>query len=197
MTEFPETQLTLLTNLKSSENRKAWEEFVILYRPVIYRMARRHGMQDADAQDLVQNVLVRVARAIESWEKQPGIRFRHWLRRVSRNAIVSAFTRSPRDAAEGGSVAKDLFAEYPQSADSQREIARECLREKYFQAAAVVQEDVHKETWRAFELTVIEGLSCEEAARRIGKSIGTIYAARSRIIKRLRTEIERMEGNEL
>ena len=51
MTEFPETQSYLLASLKSPESREAWEEFVVIYRPVIYRMARRHGLQDADAQD--------------------------------------------------------------------------------------------------------------------------------------------------
>ncbi len=52
MTESPETQSLLLANIQSLENREAWSEFVPIYRPVIYRMARRRGMQDADAQDL-------------------------------------------------------------------------------------------------------------------------------------------------
>jgi RNA polymerase sigma-70 factor (ECF subfamily) len=143
-------------------------------------------MQDADAQDLAQDVLVRIARAIENWEKQPGTRFRHWLRKVAGNAILTALTRSPRDAGAGGSVAKDVLSEHPQSPDAQQELDREFLRERYLRAAAVVQMDVNKETWRAFELTVIEGMSCEDAAELIGKSIGSVYAARSRIIKRLR-----------
>ncbi len=65
MTEFPETRATLIANVKSPENRQAWEEFVVIYRPAIYRIARRRGLQDADAQDLTQNVLVRVAAAID------------------------------------------------------------------------------------------------------------------------------------
>ena len=196
MTEFPETRSTLLADIKSPENREAWEEFVVLYRPVIYRMARRRGMQDADAQNLAQDVLLRVARAIENWEQQPGTRFRHWLRKVASNAIVSAVTRSPEDAAAGGSVARDLLTEHPESADAQQELDREFLRERYLRAAAVVQMDVNRETWRSFELTVIEDMSCVDVAELIGKSIGTVYAARSRIIKRLRMEIERMEDNE-
>jgi RNA polymerase sigma-70 factor (ECF subfamily) len=65
VTEFPETRSTLLAQVRSPENREAWEQFVLVYRPVIYRMARRRGMQDADAQDLVQTVLMRVAGAID------------------------------------------------------------------------------------------------------------------------------------
>ena len=196
MTEFPETRSTLLCNVKSPDNREAWEEFVELYRPVIYRMARHRGLQDADGQDLAQDVLVRVSRAIDGWEKQPGTRFRHWLRKVANNAILSALTRLPRDAAAGGSVARDLLDEHSESSNVQQELERECLREQYLRAAAIVRTDVSQETWRAFELTVIDGFSSEDAAEMIGKSLGTVYAARSRIMKRLRNEIQRMEGQE-
>jgi RNA polymerase sigma-70 factor (ECF subfamily) len=75
MTEFPETPSTLLARVRSPDNREAWEQFVLIYRPAIYRMARRRGMQDADAQDLVQTVLIRVAGAIERWEEEPGTFF--------------------------------------------------------------------------------------------------------------------------
>ncbi len=71
--------------------------------PVIYRIAIARGMQDADAQeDLSQHVLMAVAASIGRWEKfGKAIRFRHWLRRVARNAIVNALTRRPPDQATG------------------------------------------------------------------------------------------------
>ncbi len=193
MTEFPETRATLLVHVKSPENREAWEEFVVIYRPVIYRIARRRGLQDADAQDLAQNVLARVASAIDRYEQQPGIRFRHWLRRISGNAILSFLTRKPHDIAAGGTAAHDLLSERPEgSPEFEQELSTECMREQYLRAAAIVRSDVNAETWQAFDLTVIQGISCEEAALIIGKSIGTVYAARSRIIKRLREQIGRM-----
>ena len=67
MTEFPETRSTLIAKVRSPDDREAWEEFVLIYQPVIYRMARRRGMQDSDAQDLVQTVLMRVAGATDRW----------------------------------------------------------------------------------------------------------------------------------
>lgn len=196
MTDFPETRSTLLFDVKSPENREAWEEFVDLYHPAIYRMARRRGLQDSDAQDLVQNVLMRISRAIGDWEPQPGTRFRHWLRKITSNAVFTALNRKPRDAARGGSEAVDRLAEHPQAVEEDAELEKEFKRERYLRAAALVKSDVNAETWRAFELTVIEGKSCEETAELIGKSIGTVYAARSRIIKRLRLEVERMESYE-
>lgn len=78
MTEFPETRDRLLVQVRSPANREAWDEFALIYRPVIYRLARHRGLQDADAQDLAQRVLMSVAAAIGRWEKSDeSVRFRH------------------------------------------------------------------------------------------------------------------------
>ncbi|MCA9106417.1 MAG: sigma-70 family RNA polymerase sigma factor [Planctomycetales bacterium] len=195
MTEFPQTRSSLIAQVRSPEDRESWDQFVIIYRPVIYRMARRRGLQDADAQDLVQTVLMRVARAIPSWERSgPETKFRHWLRRVTRNAIATAFSRKPRDAAAGGTEMLDLLAEQPaDAADIERELARESMRERYLRTASVVKAEVDSDTWRAFELTVVNRLPCEEVASQLGKSVGAVYAARGRVMRRLRDQAQRMK----
>jgi RNA polymerase sigma-70 factor (ECF subfamily) len=197
MTDFPETRGTLLAAIKNPDNRVAWEEFVLIYRPVIYRMARRRGMQDADAQDVTQNILVRISTAIEKYEQEPGKKFRSWLRRVARNAIFTVVSQFRLDAAKGGSVAHDLLSEQVDVApEFEQEIEKEYLREQFLRAAAIVRSDVHPETWQSFELTVVQGHSCTKAAELTGKSIGAVYAARSRIVKRLREQIDRLEGRQ-
>lgn len=169
MTEFPETRRTLLAAVQSPENRVAWEQFVLAYRPVIYSMARRRGLQDADAQDVTQNILIRIAGAIERYEQKPGTKFRHWLRRIAKNAIFSAIAQQPQDPGVGGSVAHDqLLEEVKVSPQLEREIENEYEREQFLRAASVVRNDVHTDTWHAFELTVIQRLTCEEAAKSIG-----------------------------
>jgi RNA polymerase sigma-70 factor (ECF subfamily) len=195
MSEFPETRSTLIGQVRSPENRDAWAQFVALYRPVIYRMARKRGMQDADAQDLAQAVLIRVLGAIERWEKtDPSIKFRHWLSRVAKNAILSALARS-NDVAIGGTDIQSLFDAQPDgNPDIEEELAIEYLREKYHRAAATVQTDVDVVTWKAFELSVIESRPCGEVAELLGKPIGTIYAARSRVMRRLRDAVAQLEG---
>jgi hypothetical protein len=73
-------------------------------------MAR--GLQHADAQDLSQQVLMAVASAIGTWEKRDeSTRFRHWLSRVTKNAILNALTRRPKDQAIGGSSIEELLRE--------------------------------------------------------------------------------------
>lgn len=110
MQEFPETRDSLIVQVQNPLNREAWDQFATIYRPVIYRLARQKGLQDADAQDLAQQVLYAVSRAIGRWEKlDPPVKFRHWLRRVVRNAILNTLSRKPHDGAAGGSVAMALL----------------------------------------------------------------------------------------
>jgi RNA polymerase sigma-70 factor (ECF subfamily) len=198
VTEFPETRESLLALVRSPANREAWDQFALIYRPVIYRLARHRGLQDADAQDLAQQVLMAVASAIGSWEKSDeSVRFRHWLRRVARNAIVNALSRRPQDRAAGGSAANDLLMEQPNvDLQSDAQIELEYRRELYLRAAKTVRSDFEPETWRAFEMTVIENRSIDEAAVELARPIGTIYAARSRIMRRLREAVRDLEKSE-
>lgn len=195
MTEFPETRESLLVQIRSPANREAWDQFAQIYRPVIYRLARHRGLQDADAQDLAQQVLMAVASAIGSWERaNESVRFRHWLRRVARNAIVNALSRRPQDRGAGGTSVQELLLEeasVDRESDSQIEL--EYRRELYLRAARVVRGDVEPETWRAFELTVIENQTIDAAAALLNKPVGTIYAARSRIMRRLRKAVQELE----
>lgn len=195
MTEFPETDASLLVQIKSHDDREAWEEFVSLYRPVIYRIARRRGLQEADAQDLTQRVLTSVANSIHRWKKiDATVRFRHWLRRVVKNGIINAAARKRPDAAVGGGADHELLIEHVVDPKSEREIELEYRREIFKQAAAIVKSDVDPGTWRAFELTVIEDRPVEEVAETLGKSVGSIYAARSRMMRRLKVAVKQMEG---
>jgi RNA polymerase sigma-70 factor (ECF subfamily) len=195
MTEFPETRESLLVQVKDPQNAEAWEQFTRIYRPVIYRLARRRGLQDADAQDLSQQVLMAVASAIARWEKNgESIRFRHWLRRVARNAIVNALSRTPPERATGGTSFQDLLEEqqHPDE-ETGREVDLEYRRELYLRAADLVRVDVHQDTWRAFEMTVIDEKDIDEVASQLGKSVGVIYAARSRVMRRLREAVRELE----
>lgn len=195
MTEFPQTRFSLIAKVQSQEDLEAWDQFVLIYRPVIYRMARRRGMQDADAQDLAQNVLIRVANSINGWEKTtPETKFRHWLRRIALNTILTALSRRPKDVAVGGSEILCMLAGQPEDESLvERELAAETKRELYLRAAAVVKKDVDPDTWRAFELTVVSGQRCDEVATYVGKSVGSIYAARSRVMRRLREQISHLQ----
>jgi RNA polymerase sigma-70 factor (ECF subfamily) len=193
--EIPETRESLLLQIQSHANRLAWEEFVEIYRPVVYGIAVSRGLQHADALDLVQTVFVSVAGSIARWEKRNDqTRFRNWLLRIAKNATINALTRRPLDHAVGGEgVSLELIENARGNIPSEPELDLEYKRQVYLRAAEKVRAKVTETNWMAFELTALEGVSIEQVARELGKSVGTIYAARSRIMKQLSDIVSRLE----
>lgn len=196
--EFPDTRASLLVQLQAGVDQDAWQEFVAIYRPIIYRLARKRGLKDADAQDLAQQVLISVAGAIGRWHiHDESVRFRHWLRRVARNAISNALSRRPRDLAAGGTSIQDVLEkQFEEDSDLLREVDLEHRRELFLRAASTVKTDVSADTWQVFQLAVVDGVAMEEVAARTNKSIGAAYAARGRVMNRLRRIVEELERHE-
>ncbi|MEM7474941.1 MAG: sigma-70 family RNA polymerase sigma factor [Planctomycetota bacterium] len=195
MKELPETRESLIIRIADPSDRDAWEQFAGIYRPVIYRMARIRGLQDADAQDLTQRVLISVSRAIENWEPQPGVRFRHWLARVAKNAAINFLSRKPKDQPQEGSWPIDAEIDSQAAAEAEQEYALEYNRQLYRRAATTVRARADEQTWLAFSLTMVDGMSIEKAADQLGLSTGSVYAARSRIIRRLRNETQKLASD--
>lgn len=194
LNDIPETRYSIIARLSDAEDRQAWEHFAEHYRPVIYRIARRRGIQDADAQDLTQRVLAAIANSIGDWQpKAPGAKFRHWLRRVAKNETLKFLTRQPHDRARGGTSVLTALHAAPAEDQIEQEIERETRRQLIRRAAKIVREQVAQPTWQAFALTMIEGQSIEDSANALGLNIGSIYAARSRILKRIRETVRQLE----
>ena len=111
MTLAPPTRPSLLIRLKAPRDERAWMEFVEIYEPLIARLARRQGLQEADADDLTQDVLRTVAGAIEQWNPDPARgSFRAWLFRITRNLIVNLMTARRRRTASYGTGDTNMVA---------------------------------------------------------------------------------------
>jgi RNA polymerase sigma-70 factor (ECF subfamily) len=78
MTLTPSTHASLLLRLRDSQDHEAWVEFVTLYEPVTYRLLRRHGLQDADAREVMQDLFLAVSRNIDRWDPAKRGSFRGW-----------------------------------------------------------------------------------------------------------------------
>ena len=196
MKQIPETRDSLILQLKSAENRDAWEEFVELYRPVVYGVAVSRGLQHADALDLVQVVFLSVANSIARWEKSnEKTRFRHWLLRVAKNATINAMTRRPQDRGLGGDHwIPEHVGNGRWSSPSEPELDLEYRRQLYRRAAETIRTRVSEANWNAFQMTAVEGMSIEQAAHELGKTVGSIYALRSRIMKQLSSLVSDLEA---
>ena len=186
--EFPATRASLLLKVQAGDDPNAWDEFVAVYRPIVYRLARRRGLQDADAEDLAQQVLISIARSIEGWQKRDeSIRFRHWLRRVAKNAILHILTRGPKERAAGStSVQEFLNQQGDDDSGLARELELEYRREIFFRAAALVKSEIATDSWKVFELAVIEVISIDQVAATLGYCVGAVYGVRSRVIMGIR-----------
>jgi RNA polymerase sigma-70 factor (ECF subfamily) len=195
MNFFPETRASLLLRVRDPADQAAWGEFVEIYRPVILRLARQKGMQEADAEDVAQQVMAAVARAIERRGHDPKrAKFRTWLRRVANNAILNALTRGKPDRGSGDSALLAMLNQHASPAGPDSELLRlEHQREVFRWAARHVRAEFHDETWHAFWQTAIEGRAVEEVAEELGKNRGAIYAARSRVIRRIQEKVAEYE----
>ena len=193
MTLCPDTRDSLLVRLSDPMDRVAWEQFCEIYRPVVYRIARARGVQDADAQDIAQRVLMSVADAISSWKRQEGTGFRNWLRRVAKNETLKFLTRRPQDIAPGGSSVIEGIRNAKVESEIEQSIELEYRRQLIRRAATMVRERAEESTWMAFSMTMVDGISIEAAARELSTSVGAVYAARSRIVRRIREMVRQLE----
>jgi RNA polymerase sigma-70 factor (ECF subfamily) len=194
MAHMPDTRDSLIVQVQNPANRDAWEQFTAIYRPVVYRLARTRGLQDADADDLAQQVLLAVSRAIPDWKRTDAqSQFRHWLRRIAKNAILNALTRGPKEPAVGGSGFMNLLNGVPQPGDIETQIELEYQRQVYRQAAETVRSAVHEQTWRIFVMTIIEGNATESVAKQMRTTIGNVHAIRSRVMRRLQSVVKEIQ----
>jgi len=190
--EFPETNQSLIARVKDLADEAAWTEFIGIYRPVVYRMARRRGMQDADAQDIAQRVFLAISQAIGSWEPGPGRPpFRAWLVTITRNAVTKALARRRPDAGTGSSSVMELLdAEPDDGPETTAEFLLESRRQALRWAAEQIRPEFSETTWRLFWETAIEGRSVAEVAAATGRSAGAIYMARFRVAQRLKEKVQ-------
>ncbi|MEO2016661.1 MAG: sigma-70 family RNA polymerase sigma factor [Fuerstiella sp.] len=197
MNGIPDTQASLLIRVKDPLDRDAWLDFYELYRPVIYRMARRRGLQDADAQDLTQRVLTSVAAKVGDWQYDPERgRFRTWLSTVTRNAIIDHLRKVKPDVARGGSSLIQQLNRLPASDEATHdEIQREQKRQLFRRVAEEIRPEFGETTWMAFWLTSVELAAVTDVADRLKRSIGSIYAVRSRVMRRLRERVSELEAD--
>jgi RNA polymerase sigma-70 factor (ECF subfamily) len=192
MAQTPLTQPSLLVRLKDLSDEEAWDRFVDVYVPLVYGFARQHGLQEADARDLVQEVLGAVTTAIErlDYDSERG-RFRGWLYKVTSNKYRDFIrVRERLCVGNGDSGVLRQMQEVPADCDDLWELE---YRQSLFDAAcARVGPEFQATTWQAFWQAAVEGRPCPDVAVSLGISVGAVYIAKSRVLARLREEAQQL-----
>ena len=181
----PPTRPTLLRRLRNSRDQEAWQTFKDVYGPLIYDYCRRRGLQEADAQDLTQEVLFRVSQSMQRFDYQPERgHFRAWLGKLVRNELWRFLKNGPAEipAQEIKPVDEETTELDPEWVDTfQQHLLRTALM--------VARSKFEENTWHAFERQWQQGHPPAEVARDLGMSIEAVYMAKARVLKRLQQEV--------
>jgi RNA polymerase sigma-70 factor (ECF subfamily) len=185
----------LLAHLRQHPNdQEAWGRFVQRYGRKIYGWARRWGLQEADAEDVTQNVLAKLVVAMATFAYDPGQSFRAWLKTVTHHAWYDFRQARRPDVGTGGSDALEGLHTVEARADLVQHLEQAYDQELLQAAMARVRLRVTPRTWEAFRLTALEGLSGAEVARRLQMQVAAVYMAKRNVQKKLREETGRLEA---
>jgi RNA polymerase sigma factor (sigma-70 family) len=198
MSAPPTTRYSLLLRIQDPQNHAAWIEFLAIYEPLVYQLARRRGLQDADARDLCQDVFRAVAGAARRWTPDPSRgTFRGWLFRIAQNQLLNALRHQRRHGrASGGSDIQRLLDTQPDDGNDAREIQAEYRRRVFMLAAQSIERDFTRSTWQAFWQTAVLSREVAGVAAELGISPGAVYIARSRVLARLRARVSELAPEE-
>jgi RNA polymerase sigma-70 factor (ECF subfamily) len=189
------TSLTLLEQLCRPGGPAAWERLVDLYGPLLRRWARRYDVQDSDADDLVQEVLLAVVRDLPKFKHngRPGA-FRAWLRQMLVHRLRDFWrSRQYRPEATGRT---DFVERLTELADDHSAASRLFDREHdehvMNRLLRSVEGRFDPKTWRAFRRQVVDGRRADAVAAELGLSLSSVYVAKSRVLNALRQEAENL-----
>lgn len=184
------TSLTLLCALKDDvQQHQAWIRFVHRYGPRIEGWCCRWGLQDADARDVTQNVLLQLAKQMRTFEYDDRGRFRSWLKTITWRAWADYLRMRNRNAAVPGSLEQlEKLNTLEAKDDLLLHLEDEANREILEVALQRVRGRVKERTFEAFRLMAFDGLSGAEAGEKLGMPVGTVFVAKARVDKMLSEE---------
>lgn len=185
------TSLSLLARVRSSDE-SAWERLVYIYTPLVHRWCRRWTLQPDDVADIAQEVFSGVAGRIESFnQERPGDSFRGWLWTVTRNKISDFYRRRERDAiALGGTNAQLHLQQIPQELPEEEKGSLTRQDSPVHRTLDLIRIDFEDRTWRAFWAVAVDGRTPADVAADMGMERMAVYKAKSRVMKRLRAELD-------
>ncbi len=184
---YDSVSTSLLVRARSND-RCAWEKLADLVSPIVYTWVRRGGVPEADAEDVVQDVFLELSRGLNRFRRdQPGDSFGGWLRTLTRRRTCDYYRRGHAVGA-GGSAAKMRMEQVPEAPDG--DPTDDPTAELVRRGLESIRGEFAARTWHAFEALAVAERPVADVAAELGLTVGAVYMARSRVLKRLREELE-------
>lgn len=196
------TRQSLLSRLRDWQDQEGWREFFDTYWRLIYNVARKTGLSDREAQEVVQATFIYLSRRMPKFRYEPARgSFKSWLRVVTRSRI-SVYCRSKQAEAAlireplPGDGGESMLEQLPDPAgDALDEVWQREWEENLLNAAfRRVRSKVSSQQLLIFRLATTEGLPLTQVAKKLDVSLAQVYLARHRIGKMLKTEVQRLRG---
>jgi RNA polymerase sigma-70 factor (ECF subfamily) len=174
-------------------DQAAWVQFTERYGRKLYAWCRQWNLQEADAEDVAQDVLLKLMEKMQTFVYDPAKSFRAWLKTIARHAWSDYWSGRKAAVAAGGSQAVELLQTVEAREDLIRRLEEEFDRELFDEAVARVRLRVTPRTWEAFERTALLNQSGAEAAQALGMKVATVFVAKSKVQKMLQEELRKLE----
>jgi RNA polymerase sigma-70 factor (ECF subfamily) len=185
-----ETITSTLLDAAIQQNPDAWKKLVDIYSPLILAWCQRRAVPLPDSENIGQEVFIAVSKNLYRFDRsQPGQSFRKWLCQITLNKIRDYWRKLRREPmAEGGSEAHQALQELPSPEFDEVLESDDDIRILYNQIVSWIRGEFEQTTWDAFHLTIVDEMTPADAAAELGISLNAVYLARSRVLRRLRTE---------
>jgi len=194
MASLPTTRSTLLTKLRQNPSDQAgWDEFVERYGRHIYRWCRQWNLQDADAEDVTQDILMKLTQKLRVFAYDPSRSFRSWLKTVTHHAWRDFEESRHSQASSSDSRIRERILSLEAREDFSQKLEHAFDLELLETAKVRVRLRVAPHTWEAFQLTALEGQPVNEVAAKVQLQVAMVYVAKSKVQKMLQEEIVKLE----
>jgi RNA polymerase sigma-70 factor (ECF subfamily) len=193
MSSGTETNAHLIWRIRDGNDAAAWSRFVRQYEPLVLAVCRRHGLQQTDASDVVQEVFAAIAGAMPRfcYDAARGS-FRSWLIKVTRSKLANYFQERRRHEAVAQAYGAAKTGDFEERPKIERDESLDGRWNLLDRVKAEIRCEFRAATWNAFWLTAMQGFSAQEVAGHLGISVQAVYIAKSRVLKRFRARVKEL-----
>ena len=181
------TSINLLKRIREHSSESAWQRFVDLYTPLIFYWARQKGLSTEDSSDIVQDVLATLVLKLPGFDYDPNRRFRAWLKTITLNRVTDLHRRQRLLSLQDD---PDALTRITIADDSDLFVEAEYRNVIVNRALDLLKTEFHESTWQACWLQVMEDQKASAVAEQLNMPINAVYLAKSRVLARLRQELE-------